>query len=103
MFVLSLTGIINGEDREIYFYRMKDGKPQVFTFNTPQAAQKCLQMFQAFGMNLLEQNMSNSMDMMLEIPKLMSFCSAFDLKELPEMTCEKVSFEEVMREKGIEI
>ena len=99
MYVLALP-INNSQAQETYFYRNKDGKPQVFTFNTIDAAQKCLQIFQQYA---VEENMKVNQNP-FAFPEVLSFCSSFKIKELPSgFTCDLVSFEKIMGEKGINI
>ena len=95
MYVLTLQKN-NGE--ETYLYREVDNKIQVFTFNTPNAAKVCLNLFQQYCL----QKMVESGDP-FAFGRVMTVCSSFDLIELPNMEAEKISFEEFMKEKGYEI
>ena len=99
MYVLALP-VNNSQFQETYFYRKKDGKPQIFTFANQKEANTCLQLFQQFA---VEEAVKQTGDP-FAFANILQFVSAWELKEVPVgITCELVSFREIMKEKGINI
>ena len=103
MYILSAQ-VNNSNIQKIYFYRKnKEGNPEIFTFNTPQTAQICLQMFSQFTIDRLVQQ-----DPLFAIGQVMSFLGIWKPEELTDkeketFTCGFVSFEKLMDEKNIKI
>lgn len=91
--------IINENGIEHYFYRVKNNEPQIFTFETPENANKCIELFSKYAIQKLINESRDSFG----VVKVMQFCANLTIKELPEMECKKISFEELMKEKGYEI
>ena len=61
---------------------------------------ECLQIFQQYA---VEENIRQTGNP-FAFGKVLSFVSAWELKEVPSgLTCELISFKEVMKEKGIDI
>ena len=94
MYVLKLSL----ENQKVYFYKLKNNIPQVFTFNTIENAKKCIDLFEKYSISQVCQQGDP-----FGFGKIMGVCSSFEIVELPEMKAEKVSFEELMKEKGYEI
>ena len=86
--------------QECYFYRMKDGKPQVFTFENENEINTCMQMFQQWA---IPKYMSKNRDLFGTM-EIMNFTSNWHPIEKPDgLTCDLISFREILAEKGINI
>lgn len=96
MYVLTIA---NDQNKRIYFYRKVNDKIQVLTFESQQAAQKCIQLFQNYS---IERLMTETGDP-FGFGKIMAVCSTAKIEPLPKLECETYSFEKIMREKGYEI
>lgn len=85
----------------LYFYRKKDDKIEVITFNTPEIANKCIEMFLQYSVQraMSENGMQNPFLAM----EIMSTANNFEVLELPEEIKNIVSFEHLLEEKGIKI
>ena len=97
MYILTLK---DDQGKKIYFYRRKDDKVQIYTFESPQSAQKCLQLFQDYSINRFMQETND----IFGFGKVIMTCSSFEIEPLSDnIAAETVSFEEVMKEKGCAI
>lgn len=84
--------------QEIYFYRRKNGKTQIITFDSVQEANECLNLFQQWA----TAEMVNKNHYPFGFIEVTNLCSSFELKEIPKgITCDLISFKDLMREKNI--
>lgn len=92
--------IKDNNGREHYFFRLKNGKSQIFTFNTIQTAQNCIKQFQNYSIERLIRETGD----LFATTEVMQVCTSLKIEEVPpKFNVETVSFEEVMKEKGYEI
>jgi hypothetical protein len=84
--------------QECYFYRMKNGKPQVFTFENDEEINTCMQMFQQWAIpKYIHQNRDPFSAM-----EIMNFVSSWHPIEKPKgLTCDLIAFKDILAEKGI--
>jgi hypothetical protein len=94
--VYVLAAPVKGLYQEIYFYRRKNDKTQMITFDSAQEANECLNLFQQWATaEIISTNPFG-------FAEIVNLCSSFELKEIPKgITCDLISFKDLMREKNI--
>lgn len=95
---MSYVIVYKKNNQDCYFFRKKDGKTQVYTFDSPDEAGKCIQLFQNYAIQ--EVMMSGDI---FGFGRVIHTCANFEIKELPNIDVEKISFKELMKEKGYAI
>ena len=90
----------DGNNREHYFYKNEGGKPKVYTFDTIQTAQRCIELFQNYS---IERLIQETVDL-FAASTVMQICSRLQISEIPaKFNMETISFEEIMKQKGYAI
>ena len=97
MFILALP-LNENMIQECYFYRMKNGKPQVFTFENNEEINTCMQMFQQWAISEYMRHNQDPFGTM----EVMNFVASWHPIEIPSgLTCDLIAFKDILAEKGI--